>query len=75
MEQKTVTTANAKLKVRRWPKRSAESRAVQMVAIVLEYFLSIVSANLRHPRHLSDLEGFLPVDCGKMRSSFPARRC
>lgn len=47
MEMKTMVTPMQKLMVRACPKRSADMRPVKMVAIVEEYFFSMVSAYLK----------------------------
>ena len=47
MEMKTIVTPMQKLMVRACPNRAADMRPVKMVAIVEEYFFSIVSAYLK----------------------------
>lgn len=47
MEMKTIVTPMQKLMVRACPNRAADMRPVKMVAIVEEYFFSMVSAYLK----------------------------
>jgi len=47
MEMKTMVTPMQKLMVRACPNRAADMRPVKMVAIVEEYFFSMVSAYLK----------------------------
>ena len=47
MDMKTMVTPMQKLIVRACPKRAADMRPVKMVAMVEEYFFSMVSAYLK----------------------------
>lgn len=79
MEMKTMVTPMQKLMVRAWPNRAADMRPVKMVAIVEEYFFSMVSAYLKKKDDRMPCKALLTtrsmVTCRYAHASAACRYC